>query len=495
MSYVACCRSLLTSFLLAGLGLQLLSGCQQQRPLMPMGPRVTDSARLSALEQQLRPYRQIAERIIGAAIKTPGAFHKLQRLCDEIGHRLAGSPALDRAIAWALNTMKGEGHERVRAEPVMVPSWVRGEESLLMLTPRIERIPLLGLGGSVGTPHPIEAEVVAVENEAALRRLGTTVSGKIVLFNNPMAPYDRARHLSDYGTAVRFRIHGARWAADLGARAVLIRSVSSRSLRTPHTGAMHYGKAQRRIPAAAIAAEDADQLMRLARTGRPVRLRLHLGARHAGLVPSANVIAELRGSSRPEEIVLIGGHLDSWDVGQGAHDDGAGCVMAMEALTLLRRLGLRPKRTIRVVLWTNEELGLSGARAYARAHATALPKHVAAIESDSGAFRPIGFGVEQRDKGREQRLVASLRTLLAQLFTALDATSVFPGHAGADLLPLLKTDIVLLGLRVEGSAYFDYHHSAADTLDKVDPADLNRGVAAMALMAYVLADLDPPLRP
>jgi carboxypeptidase Q len=437
-------------------------------------------------------YRDDAARIGTRALADHAAFRTLAELCDGIGHRLSGSAALDRALIWAADTMRDDGQENVRIEPVLVPCWVRGAESLVMVTPREMPMVMLGLGGSVGTPpEGITAEVVVVSDEAALEALGEGARGRIVLFNNPMPPYDPQAG-SGYGTAVRFRSNGARLAAAHGAVACLVRSVTATSLRTPHTGAMRYGDAPVRIPAAAVTLEDAELLARLHARGEPARVRLTMEARTLAPARSGNVIGELRGRERPQEIVVIGGHIDSWDVGQGAHDDGTGCVMAMEALRVLRELGLRPRRTIRVVLWTNEENGLAGANQYAADHAAELPHHVAAIESDSGGFAPVGLSLECADAARQERAAEQLRDL-AGLLAAFGAGSVETGFSGADVGPMRDAGVVLMGHRVEGSTYFDYHHSPADTLDKVDPDDLARNVAVMAITAWVLAEMEDRL--
>ena len=433
-------------------------------------------------------YKTTADQILAATSQSNASWSKLERLCDDIGHRLSGSESLDRAIAWAVETLKADGQENVRAEAVMVPRWVRGRESIVMVEPRHQRIALLGLGGSVGTPPGgITAEVVVVQDEEELEALGEGAKGKIVLFDNHMPDYDPEKG-SGYGQTVRFRVNGARLAAAQGAVACLVRSVTAKSLRSPHTGGMRYGDAKRRIPAAAVSTEDASLIARLTAAGRQVVVRLEMDARSEGEVASANVVAELRGKEMPEEVVVIGGHIDSWDVGQGAHDDGAGCVIAMEALAVLRRLGLRPRRTIRVVLWTNEENGLAGAKAYARDHAEELKGHVAAIESDSGGFSPLGFSVDLEDDEAEGRAAERLRDLLT-LLAPIGATEVRTGFAGADVSPLRPHGVATLGLRVEGSRYFDYHHSKADTLDKVNPDELTRCTASMAVLSYVLADM------
>ncbi|MCH7873086.1 MAG: M20/M25/M40 family metallo-hydrolase [Planctomycetes bacterium] len=359
-----------------------------------------------------------------------------------------------------------------------------------MLEPRVATLHMLGLGLSVGTPaEGITAPVVVVADEEELNALGDAVRGKIVLFNNPMPPYD-AVHGSRYGPTVKYRGIGARISAAQGAVACLVRSVTAKSLRSPHTGAMRYGDAEVKIPAAAISVEDAEMIARLQKRGIRVVVNLKMDAKTLPDAPSANVIGELRGSTHPEEVVVIGGHLDSWDVGHGAHDDGAGCVMAMEAINVLRKLNMRPRRTIRVVLWTNEENGLAGGRAYAKQHADELDKHVAAIESDSGAFAPRGYSLGCSDEDRKKVALRQMRQIMRHVARRLGSEiNVKSGGGGADISPLRSSGVVLMGHRVEGSTYFDYHHTHADTIDKVDPKELSRNVAMLATVAYILADM------
>ncbi len=433
-------------------------------------------------------YAAAAEQIIAAALASDDAYQKLRQLCDDHGQRLSGSAGLEQAIAWAADRLRADGADAVRLEPVTVPHWVRGAESLALVEPYPRAMPMLGLGGSVGTPPDgITAEVIAVDDEAALAKTDDQVRGKVVLFNNDMTQYHRESGW-DYGTAVRFRSHGARLAAVRGAVACLVTSVTPTSLRSPHTGALSYGDAQVKIPAAAITVEDALLIARLLERGHPVRVTLRMEAEQRPPAPSANVIGELRGTTHPHEIVVIGGHIDAWDVGQGAHDDGAGCVMAMAALKVIRDLGLRPRRTIRVVLWTNEENGLAGAKAYAEQHAAELPDHVAAIESDSGAFPPVGYALQCTDSRREQVAAGQMADILG-LLGRFGATRVKVGSSAADVSPMRSKGVVVMGHEVEMSTYFNYHHSHADTFDKVDPAELARNVAVMATVAYVLADM------
>ncbi len=435
---------------------------------------------LAAQEPGLvQQYRAAADRIIDAALSDSAAYRRLAVLVDRFGHRFSGSESLERAIDWILREMQADGLANVRGEPVMVPRWVRGQESAELVSPRVRRLPMLGLGGSVGTPRGgITAPVLVVRGFEELTMRAGEAAGKIVVFNVPF---------TTYGETVRFRVAGAVAAARVGAVASLIRSVTPVSLQTPHTGSMQYADTARRIPHAAITVEDAELLQRLQDRGERVVVRLRMAARLHPDVPSRNVVAELVGRERPDEVVVVGGHIDSWDVGQGAMDDGGGSVAAWEAVRLLTRLGLRPRRTIRVVLWTNEENGLGGGRAYRDAHADQLDAHVLAIESDAGAFAPIGFGFGGTDEA--YAIVAEIGGLLARI----DAAAVTRPGGGADIGPLMRAGVPGMGLQVDGSRYFWYHHTEADTIDKLDPAEMARCVAALAVMAYVVADLPEPL--
>jgi Zn-dependent M28 family amino/carboxypeptidase len=346
---------------------------------------------------------------------------------------------------------------------------------------------LLALGGSVATPKPgLTAPVVVVHDWAELESKREQVKGAIVVYNVPMPAYSEEEG-SGYGTTVQYRTRGASRAAKHGAVAALVRSVTAHSLSTPHTGAMNYEPDVPKIPSAAISVEDAELIERLANTG-PVTIWLRLDAQTLPDVESANVIGELRGSTNPDEIVVIGAHIDSWDVGQGAHDDGAGVVTMMEALHVLAKLGLVPRRTIRVVLFTNEENGLRGGRDYAEQHAKELSNTVFALEADSGGFPPRGFSIGHKDPTaipRMQRRLADIATLLDEV----GPVRVHPGHGGADISPMAPAGVPQVGLEVDGATYFDYHHTAADTLDKVKPEDLSKMVAAIAVLAYIVADM------
>jgi carboxypeptidase Q len=426
------------------------------------------------------PPEPAASRILGAALAGSGGYEIVEHLCDRIGPRLAGSAELERAVRFTADRFSRYGLSRVWTEPVQVPHWERGEFEARILSPVTFPIAGLALGGSVPTPEGgIEAEVVEVASFEELRSRGEAVRGKIVLYNKRMLVDSE---MAGYGAVAPLRTRGALEAARLGAVATLVRSLGTADFRLPHTGAMRYDDAVPRIPAAAIAAEDADRLHRLLRGSDPVRVRLRQTPRTLPDASSANVLAELRGRERPEEVVLIGAHLDSWDVGCGALDDGAGVAIVMETMRLLRALDLRPRRTLRAVLFTNEENGLAGGKAYAKLHADELPQHAAAVEVDSGGGRPLGASV-RAGAGAVEAVAAILAPL-----AALDAAAVAAGGGGADISAMVPAGVPQLGLRQDTSRYFDYHHTEADTLDKVDRALLARNVAAFAVLAYGLAD-------
>jgi carboxypeptidase Q len=423
----------------------------------------------------LEPYREPAARLIGAALADASAWDRLAELTDRFGHRLSGSRALEDAIAWALQRMRDDGLENVRAEPVKVPRWVRGRESLEIVSPYPGELVMLGLGNSVGTPaEGLEADLLIVSGYEELDRRGREAAGRIVRVNVPF---------TDYGATVTYRTSGPSRAARAGAVACLVRSVGVDGLRTPHTGMLTYRPDAPQIPAAAIAVEDAQRLQRLAARER-VRLRLKMDAAMHGDADSANVLGEIVGRERPHEVVVVGGHLDSWDVGTGAVDDAGGCIVTWEALRLMKALDLRPRRTVRAVLFTNEENGLRGGLAYRDAHRAELANHVLMLESDGGVFRPHGFGFTGNDSARAS--VQAIATLLA----GIQADAVGPSGGGADIGPSVQAgQIPAMALDVDGTKYFLYHHTAADTVDKLDPLDVARCAAAVAVMSYVIAEL------
>ena len=420
-------------------------------------------------------YRAVADRLIDAALGDTTVWQRLGYLTDTFGARFSGTPALESAIDWVLAEMKRDGLANVRGEPAMVPRWVRGSESVEMVRPRRKAMALVGLGGSVGSPQAgITAPVLVVSSFDELHQRAAEAKGKIVLFDAPF---------TSYGETVVYRSNGAVEAAKAGAVASLIRSVTPRSLYTPHAGAMRYDSTTRKIPHAAITVEDAELLHRMQRRGVTPVLTLKMEARMLPDAPSRNIVAEIVGSEKPNEVVVMGGHIDSWDVGQGAMDDAGGVLVAWEAIRLMKQLGLTPRRTIRVVGWTNEENGTAGGRAYRAAHEGEAGDHILAIESDGGVFRPQGFGFTGSD---------SAKAIVRQVLTLLDrigAGTLGGEGGGADIGPMMQLGVPGAGLQVDGTKYFWYHHTNADTMDKLDPREVQQCVAAMAVLSYVIADL------
>jgi hypothetical protein len=406
-------------------------------------------------------------------------------LVDTAGPRLTGSPGDKASIVWGLATLKALGFVNVHAEKVMAPFWQRGVETGEVMAPHPHKLFLTALGGSVGTPESgLEAEVVEVGSldELAAKK-EADVRGKIVFFNKRMR---RALDGAGYGEAVTVRGEGASRAAKLGAVGVLIRSIGTDSNRTPHTGSLRYEEGIGRIPAAALSNPDADLIERLGREGT-VRVRFTLGCRDMGQAESANVIGEVLGRGNPEEIVLLAGHRDSWDLGEGAIDDAAGCGVVIEAARLIAELPKRPRRTIRVMLVANEENGLAGGRAYQADHEAELSRHVAALEADLGSGRPTGFSWNAGPSA--EPLVKEIAALLEPI-GAGDVKSA--GAGGADISRLVLAGVPLFTVRQDASRYFDWHHTANDTFDKIEPESLDCMTAAVAIFAYVAASAPEP---
>ncbi|MBZ5618184.1 MAG: M20/M25/M40 family metallo-hydrolase [Acidobacteriia bacterium] len=421
-------------------------------------------------------YRPVSGKLIDAALADTEGYQRLTYLCYRIGNRLSGSASLEKAIAWSAEQMKSAGLTNVRVIPTKVPHWVRGAESARMLSPLDKPLHMLGLGGSIATPPGgITADVVAVSDFSELDKLGRDrVQGKIVLYN---------QEYRGYGTTVTYRTNGASRAAALGAVAALVRSVTPLAMQTPHTGAMYYDESQPKIPTAAVSPEEAMMMARLVADGVPVKVHLEMSARMEPDADSGDVIGEIRGKELPDEVVVMGGHIDSWDVGQGAQDDGASIMACLQALALMKKLGLEPRRTIRVAFWVNEENGGRGGEAYREFVGGQIRNQVAAIEMDGGAEAPVGFGAGV-DQASQQMLQQ-----IAKLLERVGAGEITGGGGGSDISPLMRDGVPGLAERTVGTHYFDWHHTETDTLDKVNPEDFRKNVAALAVMGYALADM------
>jgi carboxypeptidase Q len=413
------------------------------------------------------------EAIIDHALADTFAVAALRELCDEVGPRLAGSEGMRRAHAWAERWLRLAGADTIWAEAVTVPRWERGHEWARLVEPYAMPLQMLGFGMSVSTGGgPLAAEVVAVTDWDELAARADEVAGRIVVFNPPW---------TGYGPNVQYRTRGASRAAAHGAVASLIRPAGF-GRNTPHTGVMSYADDQPRIPAASLTEEGAALLWRLDRAGVRPRVELYMEAQTLEPGPCANIVGELRGRERPDEIVLIGAHLDAWDTGQGAHDDGGGCALMIATLKVLRDLDLRPRRTVRVVLFTSEEYGGQGGVDYAERREDRVARHVLALESDSGIFPPAGFSVRA-----EPETIQFLQQFAAPL-ARVGADSVWAGWAGVDIGPLVERGVIGVGHRVHGQQYFRFHHGPADVFAAVAPQDLAANLAAIAGFVYGVAD-------
>ncbi len=434
------------------------------------------------------------KRLQQAALNSDYAYRQVAHLANNIGPRLSGSAQAAKAVDYVASELKAIGCE-VQLEKVMVPHWVRGEETAALVqfpgqAPNTtQKIVLCALGSSVATPTDgIEADVIVVRNFDDLKSLPRDkVEGKIVLFNYPfdkqMAAEGRAGEA--YGEAVVFRSDGPSAAARQGAVACLIRSVGGADYRLPHTGQTDYADDAPKIPAGAVTAEDADLIAYLVRQG-PVKMKLVLTPQTLADVESANVIGDIKGSEHPEQIIVVSGHLDSWDLGTGAIDDGAGVAVSMEAANLIQKLHLKPKRTIRVIAWMNEENGSRGSKQYAKDHGK--ENHFAAMETDNGAGHPLGLNIKA--KPEVKKMLAPVAAILQD--SGAGVLNLVE-HCGADIAPLEKAGVPAFSPIQDSRFYFNYHHSAADTLDKIVPKELAENSAVVAVAAYALANAEQPL--
>lgn len=450
-----------------------------QSPRQAPAPTPAPAVALAFPPEVLAAAQQLGEQ----ALKENEAYDLVAALTTEIGPRPAGSENDARAVAWALAKLKSLGFSNVHAEPVTVPHWVRGEIEANITAPFPQRLAAIALGGSVGTPDEgIEAPVVMIADLADLKaRPPQEIEGKIVFFRARMA---RTRDGSGYGETVKIRVDGPAEAARLGAAAVVIRSVGTDYNRLAHTGMTEYADGVRKIPAAAISNPDADTLEREFEYEKPVTLRLRLTARELPEAASANVIGEIPGDTG--EIVLLGAHLDSWDPGAGAEDDGAGVAIVTEAARRIGGLPHKPRRTIRVLLYANEEFGLSGAKTYAQAHAAELERHIVAMEADHGSR-----AVYALDSDVPEAALPVVRAITEALKPFKIVAGKNGAEGGADVGELRARGVPLLAPQQDGTFYFDIHHTANDTLDKVDWDGLNQCVAVYAVTAYLAAQYGP----
>ena len=424
-------------------------------------------------------YTEASLKIIAEAMSDSTAFNRLSYLCDTFGPRLSGSKNLEDAIDWIIREMKYDGLQNVVGERVRVPVWLRGKESVTLLRPFEKEMEILGVGGSIGTPKSgITSDVIVVRDFSELEQKKNQVKGKVVLFN---VDY------SNYGDVLKYRYSGASEAAKYGARGSLLRSITPWSVHTPNTGLLAYNNGLKKIPYASLTVEDAMMMQRLYDRGQKITIKMQMSSKLVSDRWSRNIIAELRGSTYPDEIVLLGGHIDSWDVGQGAHDDAGGCLASWEAVRLIKKLNFKPKRTIRCVLWTNEESGGRGSVAYRDMHLDELDKHIVTIVSDKGVFAPEGFDFSGSAKAKK------VIEKISMLMKPINANKLTENGRNSDVLILNDEGIPSLSLFVDNPKYFWYHHSPADTFDKVDFHEFNKCVSALSIMAYVIADLNSPL--
>jgi len=476
------------------LALLALPACSSAEPPAPTCPEPPSAAPLVASTPAAAPSTSASaaatppprdpniEKLQAEALGGARAFEIVRSLVDEVGPRLAGSPGDKAAVAWGVRTMKAMGLANVRAEKVMVPHWERIAERGEILAPAAHRLALTALGGSVSTPAKgLVGEVVRVESLEALEaRSEAEIKGKIVFFSTPTA---RTRDGSGYGKAGRVRSRGASAAAKKGAIGVVIRSIGTDHDRLPHTGGMSYDDAAPKIPAAALSVPDAELLERLTRGSAPVRISFTLTTKVHPDAESANVIGEVPGTDAPGELVLLGAHLDAWDLGKGAVDDGAGCAAVIDAARILMGFPTRPRRTVRVVLFANEENGLRGAKAYAKDHEAELARHALALEIDLGAGKVHTLRFLTAESARPS--IARVTPWLEPLGIAYDDG---PAWGGADLIPLRAAGVPLADLGQDATKYFDVHHTANDTLDKVPKEDLDQVVAAVTTLAWAAAN-------
>ncbi|XP_012345441.1 carboxypeptidase Q [Apis florea] len=431
-----------------------------------------------SLLHEIDSYEPVVRAIMNEALN--GSFkgttwNELAYFTDKFGPRPTGSEELERSIDYVLNKSIEYGLENVHGEPVTVPHWVRGRESATLLKPRQKNIAILGLGTSVGTPpEGITAEAIVVDSFEELDSRKHEVPGKIVVYNQKFV---------SYGETVKYRRNGATQASKYGAVAALVRSVTPYSLYTPHTGYQEYGENVTKIPVASITVEDATLLRRMANRGEVLEINLKMEAKNLPSTVSRNVIADLQGSANPEKIVVVSGHIDSWDVGQGAMDDGGGAFVSWQAVKLLKHLNYRPRRTIRLIMWTAEEMGYIGALDFIKIHKSEQNNLQFVMESDAGTFAPLGIEYTGTD------VVGCILQRIMTLFSPVENMTVRSPNQGPDISTWVNEGVPGGSIWTQNDKYFYYHHSNADNMLVEDPEALDKGTAFFAAVSYVLADL------
>ena len=441
---------------------------------------------VSLYSQNLNDDSVFIDKIYDEALSNGNSYEWLDYLSNQIGGRLSGSINYDRSVKWGKDELQTIDVDSVWLQPVMIPKWVRGapEYAHIESSPgNTISVPIAALGGSISTPSiGISANVIEVKNFKELKMIGRdSIRGKIIFYNRPMDP-TLINTFQAYGGSVNQRTQGAIEAAKLGAIGVIVRSMTTSLDDYPHTGSMYYDglSLNQRIPAAAISTNGAELLSSMLSLNSNIKFFFRQNSKNFPDVLSHNVIAQINGSEKPDEIIVIGGHLDSWDLGDGSHDDGAGIVQSMEVLRILKKLNYSPKRTIRVVLFANEENGLKGGTKYAEEAILNNEKHFFALESDAGGFTPRGFSFDTSDK--EFKTIKKFESL----FVKYGMNNFFIGGSGADIGPLKNGEVILAGLRPDTQRYFDYHHAASDTFDKINKRELELGAAAMTALVYLL---------
>jgi hypothetical protein len=441
---------------------------------------------VSLNSQNTNDYSVFIDKIYDEALSNGYSYEWLDYLSNQIGGRLSGSINYDRSVKWGMDELKMINLDTVWLQPVMIPKWVRGapEYAHIESSPgNTISVPIAALGGSISTPSiGISANVIEVKNFNELKLMGKdSIAGKIIFYNRPMDP-TLINTFQAYGGSVNQRTQGAVEAAKLGAIGVIVRSMTTSLDDYPHTGSMYYEglSLNQRIPAAAISTNGAELLSSMLSLNPNIKFFFRQNSKNFPDVLSHNVIAQINGSEKPDEIIIVGGHLDSWDLGDGSHDDGAGIVQSMEVLRILKDLNYSPKRTIRVVLFANEENGLRGGTKYAEEAKLNNEKHFFALESDAGGFSPRGFSFDTSDK--EFKTIKKFENL----FVKYGMNNFFIGGSGADIGPLKNGEVILAGLRPDSQRYFDYHHAASDTFDKINKRELELGAAAMTALVYLL---------